>query len=121
MRTALTDLLGIEHPIIQAGMGPFGSDAGLAAAVSNAGALGTIGAANRPPEDLRAQLARIRQLTARPYVVNLVAHAVNDWNVGLILEAKPPVFSYALGDPGDLVRRVHDAGIRFMQQVHTVA
>jgi nitronate monooxygenase/enoyl-[acyl-carrier protein] reductase II len=66
LHTPLCGLLGIDHPIIQAGMGPFGSGAELAAAVSNAGALGSLGGAARPVDDLREQLARLLDLTSRP-------------------------------------------------------
>ncbi len=120
LRTPLSDLLHIEHPIIQAGMGPFGSGAELAATVSNAGALGTLGAAGRPLEELERQLAIVRELTDRPFAVNLVLPMVTDENVRLIFDANPPVFSLALGDPGELVERAHDAGILFIQQVHNV-
>ncbi len=120
LRSSVCDLLQIEHPIVQAGMGPFGSGAELAAAVSNAGALGTIGAAGRPVEDLKDQLARIADLTDRPYAINLVFPQVNEWKIPMILESRPSAFSFALGDPGDIVNRAHDAGIKFIQQVHTV-
>jgi enoyl-[acyl-carrier protein] reductase II len=62
LRTALCDLMGITMPIIQAGMGPWAS-AELAAAVSNAGGLGSFGAGTRSPESLASQLTRLRQLT----------------------------------------------------------
>jgi nitronate monooxygenase/enoyl-[acyl-carrier protein] reductase II len=58
-------LFGIEYPIVQAGMG-MGSSAALAAAVSNAGALGSLGVWRRPPEDLDAQLALIKVSTKVP-------------------------------------------------------
>jgi enoyl-[acyl-carrier protein] reductase II len=120
IRTPLCDLVGIETPIIQAGMGPFGSGAELAAAVSNVGALGTLGAAGRPLDDLTEQLRRLRDLTDRPFAVNLVFHQPYEESFELILDAKPPLFSFALGDPGDMVDRAHDAGIKFIQQVHNV-
>jgi enoyl-[acyl-carrier protein] reductase II len=120
IRTPLCDLLGIETPIIQAGMGPFGSGAELAAAVSNAGALGTLGAAGRPLSDLTGQIRRLRDMTDRPFAVNLVFHQPYEESFEVILEASPPLFSFALGDPGDMVDRAHDAGITFIQQVHTV-
>jgi enoyl-[acyl-carrier protein] reductase II len=120
IRTPLCDLVGIETPIIQAGMGPFGSGAELAAAVSNAGAVGTLGAAGRPLNDLTEQIRRLRDLTDRPFAVNLVFHQPYEESFEVILEARPPLFSFALGDPGDMVDRAHDAGIKFIQQVHTV-
>ena len=64
LHTPLCDLLGIEFPIIQAGMG-IGSSAELAVAVSNAGGLGSLGCWRRPPEDLERQLALIRERTSR--------------------------------------------------------
>src|SRR5688500_6934681 len=69
--TALTELLGIRHPIVQ---GPFGgglSTAELAAAVSNRGGLGSFGAVHLPPEDLAGVVDSIRALTDRPFNVNL--------------------------------------------------
>src|SRR5947207_1469225 len=78
IRTPLCDLLGIDHPIIQAGMGPF-APAVLAAAVSNAGALGSIGTFGldpinlvRPADDLEVQFASIKELTVKPFAVNFV-------------------------------------------------
>jgi enoyl-[acyl-carrier protein] reductase II len=122
LRTGLCELFGIEHPIIQAGMGPFGSGAELAAAVSNAGAVGSLGGAARPIDDLRQQLARLRELTDSPFVVNFTQPWLqqNPEHFEAALEVRPPVISLALGDPGDLVKRAHDAGALFMQQVHTV-
>ena len=69
-RHAITDLLGIEHPIIQAPMAG-ASTAELAAAVSNAGALGGFGGTHSSPEELRAVIREIRQRTDRPFIVNL--------------------------------------------------
>lgn len=71
MRTVLTDLLGIEHPIIQAPMAGGPSTPELAAAVSNAGGLGSLGAAYLTPEALRRDIAAVRRLTDRPFGVNL--------------------------------------------------
>jgi nitronate monooxygenase len=67
---ALTDLLGIEHPIIQAPMAG-ASTAALAVAVSNAGALGGFGGTDSSPVELRAVILAIRQLTNRPFIINL--------------------------------------------------
>ena len=74
LRTPLCDLLGIEHPIVQAGMaGAVGPE--LVAAVSNAGALGILPGLNVPPERLREQIRKIRTLTDKPFGVNLWLHA----------------------------------------------
>jgi nitronate monooxygenase/enoyl-[acyl-carrier protein] reductase II len=121
LRTHFCELVGVEHPILQAGMGPFGSGAELAAAVSNAGALGTVGGAARPPDDLRREILRLRELTDRPFAVNFTQPWLHD-HPGLFelaLALRPPIVSLALGDPGDLPARAHDAGALFIQQVHT--
>ena len=119
IHTAFCEALGISHPIIQAGMGPF-SPSQLAAAVSNAGGLGTVGASQRTAEQLRAEIAKTFELTSRPFAVNHLVSALNQEAFDATLEAKPPVISFALGDAGDTVKRCHDAGIRVIQQVHTV-
>jgi len=78
LRTELCDRLGIEYPILSAGMGPVagGGDpvakAELVAAVSNAGGLGVIGAVSYAPEDLRAEIRKVRSLTDRPFGVDLL-------------------------------------------------
>jgi nitronate monooxygenase/enoyl-[acyl-carrier protein] reductase II len=119
IRTRLCDLLGIEHPVIQASIGPW-SSAELVAAVSNAGGLGSVGTALQTAEDLRRQLSRVRELTDRPFAINHTARPFNEEAFVLSLQAGPKLVSFALGDPGDLAKRAHDAGILFMQQVHTV-
>lgn len=71
MKTRITELFGIEHPIIQGGMHYVGF-AELASAVSNAGGLGIItGLTQRTPDDLRREIARCREMTDRPFGVNL--------------------------------------------------
>src|SRR5438874_2679336 len=119
LRTPLCDLLGIEFPIIQAGMG-MGSSAELAVAVSNAGGLGSLGCFRRPPEDLERQLAVIRERTGRPFAVNHLIAELDETTVAMTLEAKPPVISFALGDPGELVKRAQDAGSLVVHQVTNV-
>ena len=119
MRTPLCDLLGIESPIIQA---PFGqwTSAGLVAAVSNAGGLGSLGASGRSADDLRRDLDEIRARTTRPFAVNHITRTFDEEAFAATVEAAPAVVSLALGDPGELVGRAHAAGSLFMQQVHTV-
>ena len=70
LNTPILDPLRMRHPIIQAGMGRFGSGARLAAAVSDAGAIGTIGGAKRSVDDLGAELRDIRELTEAGFIVN---------------------------------------------------
>jgi enoyl-[acyl-carrier protein] reductase II len=133
IRTTLCELLGIDHPIIQAGMGPF-APAALAAAVSNAGALGSIGTFGldpiqlvRPADDLERQFATIRDLTDRPFAVNFVVPYFDERpseRAALFeraLALAPKAVSFALADPSELVGRVHDAGSLAILQVTTVA
>jgi len=120
VRTRLCDLFGIEYPIIQAGMGPF-TAADLVVAVSRAGGLGSLGGASRPTADLREQVARIRAATDRPFAVNFLVSDMNEESFAAALDARVPILSLALGDPGEYVKRAHDAGALVMHQVHTVA
>lgn len=71
IRTALTDLVGIEYPICSAGMARV-SQADLTVAVSNAGGLGCLGGVSYMPDDLRAELAQIKARTDKPFAVNLL-------------------------------------------------
>ncbi len=131
LRTRLCELLGIEYPIIQAGMGVFTS-AELVAAVSNAGGMGSLGTGLRPVQSLsnelllrpvaslKEELPRVRQLTSRPFAVNYTLAQPNEEIFRLILESRPRVISFALGDPGKLVKQVHAVGSLVMQQVTTV-
>jgi nitronate monooxygenase len=73
LRTALCDLLGIEHPIVQSGMGGIAGPE-LVAEVSRAGALGILAGLSLPAGELRARIRRVRELTDRPFGVNLWLH-----------------------------------------------
>jgi enoyl-[acyl-carrier protein] reductase II len=119
LRSPLCDLVGIEFPIIQAGMSIFTSPA-LVAAVSEAGALGSLGAWNRPTDQLRRELAELRDLTERPFAVSHVVPDLDADGFAATLERGPAVVSFALDDAGDLIKRAHDSGSLVMQQITTV-
>jgi nitronate monooxygenase/enoyl-[acyl-carrier protein] reductase II len=121
LHTPICDLIGIKYPIIQAGMGPFTS-AELVAAVSNAGALGSLGTGASTTKRVKEQLAKTRELTNRPFAVNLtLSPALPDAEIfEHILQVKPRVISLALGNPKEYVKHVHDEGILVMHQVTTV-
>jgi len=121
LHTPLCDLLGIDFPIIQAGMGPFTS-AELVAAVSNAGALGSLGAGARPVDSLKEQVNITFELTKRSFAVNytLSPSLPDREGFALTLKAHPKIISFALGNPGDYVKPVHAEGILVMHQVTTV-
>lgn len=119
LRTSLCDFLRIDVPIIQAAMAACTS-AELVSAVSNAGGLGTLASALISIEDFKSQLARTAELTDRPFAVNHSIPFLKEEAFAATLAAKPALISFALGDPGDLVARAHDAGITVMQMVNTV-
>ncbi|UHA75535.1 NAD(P)H-dependent flavin oxidoreductase [Paenibacillus sp. 481] len=80
LSTPLCKLLGMKYPIIQAGMAGGPTTPELVASVSNAGGLGTLGAAYMTPEDMRTAIRRIKELTAKPFAVNLfVVNMTDDW------------------------------------------
>ncbi|AIF82615.1 2-nitropropane dioxygenase-like enzyme [Candidatus Nitrososphaera evergladensis SR1] len=120
IRTPLCDVLNIQYPIIQAAIAPY-TTAELVSAVSNAGGMGSIGSALRSMDDLRMQVARTKELTSRPFAINFTITTFNEDIFNYVVsEAKPRIVSSALGNPKELVKRVHDAGLLFMHQVHTV-
>lgn len=119
MRTALCELLGIEHPVIQASLGPWSSVA-LTAAVSEAGGIGSLGTALISPEQVVDQIRRTRRLTAKPFIVNHTRRPLDDEAFELTLRERPKAVSLALGEPGELARRAHEAGCVFIHQAHSV-
>jgi enoyl-[acyl-carrier protein] reductase II len=122
LETPLCSLLGISVPIIQGPLGgPWPPSIRLAAAVSGAGALGSLPTALRSAEQVREDVAALRDMTERPYAVNHTMKPFVEDVFAEIVRASPPVVSFALGCRADLVARVHDAGCLFVQQVHSVA
>ncbi len=119
LRTPLCELLGIRIPLIQAGMSVYTSPE-LAAAVSNTGALGSLGAWQRPADQLRSDLAELRGITDRPFTVNHVVPDLDPAAFEITLEAQPTLVSFALDDAGELMERAHNVGSLVMQQVTTV-
>jgi enoyl-[acyl-carrier protein] reductase II len=110
IRTIVCDLLEIEYPIVQAGLGLFTS-AELVAAVSNAGGLGILGSLGRNIESFDAELKKIKKLMNRPFGVNFLVSNYSEEAFELTLESRVPLISTALGDPGNLVKRTHDEGL----------
>ncbi len=120
LTTTLCELLRIEYPIILAPMGA-ATSAEFAAAASNAGGLGSIGTLNRPTADILRDIRKVSELTKQPYAVNHIPPTLDDAAFRATLDARPAAISFALGDPGDLVRRAHDAGAMVIVQITTVA
>jgi enoyl-[acyl-carrier protein] reductase II len=116
LRTPVCDLLGIDVPIIGAPFGPW-EQVELAAAISGAGALGSVGTALRPVGELQAQWARLRELTDRPFAINHTVRPFDEDAFVATLAFGPAAISFHLGVPADLIARAHEAGIRWIQQV----
>ena len=111
MKTNLCHVLGIEHPIIAAPMGPDLTGPELVAAVSNAGGLGILQAQFCSPPVFRQEIRRVRALTARPFGVNLLLHFPVADQVAICLEERVPILSLFWGDPMPYVGRAHAAGV----------
>src|SRR6516165_4967491 len=121
MKTALCHLLGIEHPIIAAPMGPDLTGPDLVAAVGNAGGLGVLQAQLYPPLLFRQVIRCVRELTDRPFGVNLVLHFAIEDHVAVCLEERVPILSLFWGDPTPYVERAHAAGTKVFHQVGSVS
>jgi NAD(P)H-dependent flavin oxidoreductase YrpB (nitropropane dioxygenase family) len=116
VRTALTELLGIEAPIVLAPMGGAGTPE-LAAAVSNAGGLGTLPMSWSTPDEIRSQIAEMAALTDRPYGINLGLEWDQRERLRVALDAGVRVVSFFWGDPADLMLAAHAAGATTMVTV----
>ena len=121
LRTRLTGLLGIEHPIVQA---PIGSATcpELAVAVTEAGGLGHLAVTWRSLDGTREAVAETRERVEGPFAVNLAldgrtTHLPTDEHLDAVLAAGAPVVSLSFGDPAPHVERVHDAGATVMATV----
>lgn len=121
MKTQLCQFLGIEYPIIAAPMGPDLTGPELVAAVSNAGGLGILQAQLAPPKLFRQQIQRIRELTNKPFGVNLLLPFPVEEQVAICVDERVPIVSFFWGDPSPYIERVHDAGGKVFHQVGSVA
>jgi len=133
IRTPICERLGIEHPVFQAGMG-WVARADLAAAVSEAGGLGVVGAGSTMDgEQLRAEIRRVRELTDKPFGVDILFATVRtegeqvarytDTVQGMIeavLDERVPVLVSGLGSPAAVVPAAHERGIYVMSVVGAV-
>ncbi len=120
MGTRLTELLGIQYPIIQGAMAWI-SDAGLAAAVSNAGGAGIISTGGRTTEYTQAEIRRCRTLTQKPFGVNVMLMAPNkDEIVDVICTEKPAFVTLGAGNPVPYFEKLHAAGIKVIPVVPNV-
>lgn len=121
MQTRITDLLGIEYPIFQGGMA-WVADYHLAAAVSEAGGLGIIGAANAPADWLREQIREAKKLTSKPFGVNVMLMSPHaDQVARLIAEEGVAVVTTGAGNPEKYMKLWKEKNIRVIPVVASVA
>lgn len=121
MKTRVTDLLGIEYPVIQGGMA-WVAEYHLAAAVSEAGGLGLIGAASAPAEVVREQIREAKKLTDKPVGVNVMLLNPNADEVARVLvDEGVQVVTTGAGNPGKYMEMWKNAGIRVIPVVASVA
>jgi NAD(P)H-dependent flavin oxidoreductase YrpB (nitropropane dioxygenase family) len=120
IKTRACERLGIDHPVVLAGMGG-GANPELVAAVSEAGGLGILACSWTSPDDIRAAIADIRARTSRPFGVNFVLGQASPEKIDLAIEERVPVISLFRGtDPSDIVARAHAAGLLTTHQITTV-
>lgn len=121
MKTEITRLLGIEYPIIQGGMA-WVAEYHLAAAVSNAGGLGLIGAASAPAEWVREQIRECKKLTDKPFGVNiLLLSPYADEVAKVVAEEGVKVVTTGAGSPEKYIPMWKEAGIKVIPVVASVA
>ena len=121
MKTEITKLLGITYPILQGGMA-WVAEYHLAAAVSEAGGFGIIGAASAPPEAVREQIRKVKERTDRPFGVNVMLMNPNAPVVArVVVEEGVTAVTTGAGNPAAYIGMWKEAGIKVIPVVASVA
>lgn len=121
MKTRVTELLGIQYPIIQGGMA-WVAEHHLAQAVSNAGGLGIIGAASCPPEIVREEIRKVKSFTDKPFGVNIMLMNPNAEEVAkVVIEEGVKVVTTGAGNPAKYMKDFKEAGVKVIPVVASVA
>ena len=121
MKTRITELLGIEYPIIQGGMA-WVAEHNLAAAVSEAGGLGLIGGANAPGEVVREEIRKAREITKKPFGVNVMLMSPHADDVArVVVEEGVKVVTTGAGNPEKYMNMWKEAGVKVIPVVASVA
>jgi enoyl-[acyl-carrier protein] reductase II len=121
VKNTICEILGIKYPILQGGMA-WVATAELAAAVSNAGGLGIIGAGNAPGDYVRDEIRKAKRLTDKPFGVNimLLSPFVDDV-IDVVYEERVPVITTGAGNPGKYIARFKEIGTKVIPVVPAVA
>jgi len=121
MKTRITELLGIEHPIFQAAMSWASSNAPLVIAVSNAGGMGVLGAGPMRPEDFSRTLDEIKAGTKQPFGVNIPLNGTRARELlDIAIEKKIPVMVASQGGPREHLPRFRAIGTKWLHVVASV-
>lgn len=121
MKTKITELLGIEYPIIQGGMA-WVAEYHLAAAVSEAGGLGIIGAGGAPASFVREQVQKVKEITDKPFGVNIMLmNPEADQIAQVVVDEGVKVVTTGAGNPGKYMTMWKEAGIRVIPVVASAA
>ena len=121
MKTRITEMLGIEYPVIQGGMA-WVANAQLAANVSKAGGIGFIGAANAPAEWVRDEIRKAREITDKPIGVNVMLLSdYADEVAQVVCEEKVNAVTTGAGNPAKYMSKWKEAGIKVIPVVASVA
>lgn len=111
LHTKFCDLVGVDVPIVQTGMG-WVAGARLVSATANAGALGILASATMDMDELRTAVAQVKQRTMRPFGVNLRADSADiDERIDYLIEQNIRVASFAQAPQQRLIERLHTAGV----------
>lgn len=121
MKNRICDLLGIEFPVFQGGMA-WVADASLAAAVSNAGGLGLISSVNAGTEAVRNEIRKCRELTDKPFGVNIMLQAPNAPEIAqMVIDEGVKILTTGAGSPAQYMAAWKEAGIKVIPVVASVA
>lgn len=121
MKSRICDMLGIQYPVFQGGMA-WVADASLAAAVSNAGGLGLISSINAGTEAVRQEIRRCRELTDKPFGVNIMLQAPNAAEIAsMVVEEGVRILTTGAGSPAQYMPMWKEAGIKVIPVVASVA
>ena len=119
LKTRVTELFGIEYPIVTAGMGGVAL-AELAAAVSNAGGIGTIALAGFTPVAIQNEIAAARRLTTKPLLVNLLVPFLRPGIVEMVMKEPIQGVTFFWGDPAEYVPIAKKSGVKVIWQCGSV-
>ncbi len=113
----LTKLFGVDYPIIQAGM-IWASGWRLAAAVSNAGGLGIIGAGSMYPDNLRYHIRKYREVSNKPFAVNMpLLHGHIKGHMEVVMDEKVPIAFTSAGNPSTWTKMLKDQGVKVVHVI----